>query len=84
MSRRQKLIDRLNSRPKDFTYNEARALLGLHGLTEDTKGHTSGSRVVFISSTIDANFRLHKPHPSNILKDYQIKELREFINKLGV
>lgn len=83
MSRKQKLTDRLNLRPKDFTYDEARTLLGLYGFTEDTKGRTSGSRVMFISSMLDANFRLHKPHPSNVLKDYQIKELIEFIKKLG-
>jgi hypothetical protein len=75
LSRKQKLIDRLYLRPKDFTYDEARTLLGLCGLTEDTKGHTSGSRVMFVSNILDANFRLHKPHPNNVLKDYQIKEL---------
>ena len=82
MSRKQKLIDRLHLLPKDFTYNEARTLLGLYGFTEDTKGRTSGSRVMFANNTLDINFRLHKPHPSNILKGYQIKELLELIKKL--
>ena len=84
MSRKQKLIDRLYSRPKDFTYDEARTLLGLCGFTEDTKGHTSGSRIMFINKILDRNFRLHKPHPNNALKDYQIKELFELIKNLGV
>ena len=84
VSRKQKLIERLYSCPKDFTYDEARTLLGLCGCTEDTKGRTSGSRVMFINKILDANFRLHKPHPNNLLKDYQIKELLEFIKKLGV
>jgi len=70
LTRKQKLIDRLNSRPKDFTYEEARTLLGLYGLIEDTKGRTSGSRVMFVNSILDVNFRLHKPHPNNTLKDY--------------
>ena len=83
MSRKQKLIDRLYSRPKDFTYDEARTLLRLHGFAEDNKGHTSGSRVMFVSSVLDVNFRLHKPHPNNLLKDYQIKELIELVKKLG-
>ena len=84
MSRKQKLIDRLYSRPKDFTYAEARTLLGLFGFTEDTKGRTSGSRVIFICKALDRNFRLHKPHPSNVLKDYQINELFELIKDLEV
>jgi len=78
------LIDRLNSRPKDFTYDEARTLLGLYGFIEDTKGRTSGSRVMFVNKLLDVNFRLHKPHPNNILKEYQLKELIEIIKKLGV
>ena len=84
MSRKQKLIDRLYSQPKDFTYDEARTLLGLCGFTEDTKGRTSGSRVMFINKILDKNFRLHKPHPTNVLKDYQMKELCELIKNLGV
>ena len=83
MSKKKKLIDRLYSCPRDFTYDEARTLLGLCGFSEDTKGHTSGSRVMFINKTQDVNFRLHKPHPSNTLKDYQVKELLDFIDKLG-
>jgi hypothetical protein len=82
MSRKQKLIDRLNARPKDFTYDEARTLLGLYGFTEDNKGRTSGLRVMFINKEIDESFRLHKPHPVNALKDYQIKNLLECIGRM--
>ena len=82
MSRKQKLIDRLHSHPKDFTYDEARTLLSLHGFKEDTQGHTSGSRVMFVNNEIDMTFRLHKPHPKNILKNYQINELLEFVKNL--
>ena len=84
MSRKQKLINRLYLRPKDFTYDEARTLLGLCGFTEDNKGRTSGSRVMFVNKILDRNFRLHKPHPNSILKDYQIKELFELIKTLEV
>ena len=82
MSKKKKIIDRLYSRPSDFTYDEARALLGLCGFSEDNKGRTSGSRVMFINKARDVNFRLHKPHPSNVLKDYQIKELLDIIKSL--
>ncbi|MCL2501325.1 MAG: hypothetical protein FWE90_13465 [Defluviitaleaceae bacterium] len=54
------------------------------GFFEDTKGHSSGSRVAFVNRTQDAAFRLHKPHPGNILKAYQVKELLEFVKNLEV
>ena len=82
MSRKQKLIERLRSRPKDFTYDEARTLLGLCGFAEVPKGHASGSRVMFINKTLDVSFRLHRPHPGNILKSYQVKEMFEIIERL--
>ena len=84
MSTKQKLIDRLNSHPKDFTYNEARTLLGLYGFKEDNKGRTSGSRVMFVNKQLNEIFRLHKPHPNNILNDYQVKELLRLIIRLEV
>ena len=82
MSKKQKSINKLNSVPKDFTYEEARTLLGMFGFEEDTKGYTSGSRAMFINNNLELSFRLHKPHPLNILKNYQVKELIEFIKKL--
>ena len=81
MSQKQKLIDRLNSHPKDFTYEEARTLLGYLGFIEDSKGKTSGSRMMFVNKLHNETFRLHKPHPQNILKNYQIMELAELINR---
>jgi len=82
LSRKQKLLDRLSSYPKDFTYDETRTLLGLYGFIEDKKGRTSGSRVMFTSKSYNETFRLHRPHPQNILKDYQVKELLEVISRL--
>ena len=82
MSKKQKLINKLSSTPKDFTYNEARTLLGMFGFEEETKGYSSGSRIMFINKLLDMSFRLHKPHPSNLLKNYQVKELFMFIKKL--
>ena len=79
MSKREKIIERLKSKPKDFTYDEAKKVLNIFGFTEDNKGKTSGSRVVFENESINEKIELHKPHPSNILKTYQINKL---LNKL--
>lgn len=78
MSKLEKEIERLKSKPKDFTYNEAKFLLNKLGFIEDNKGKTSGSRVAFINNK-NIKIELHKPHPGNMLKPYQIKDL---LNKL--
>jgi hypothetical protein len=76
MSKIDKLISRLLSYPKDFTYNELRTLLLSFGYNE-MQG--AGSRVCFSNGY--HKIKLHKPHPGNILKRYQlgliINELKE-------
>ncbi len=77
MSRQEKLLKRFLSKPKDFTYNELKTLLNGFGYSVFTGGATSGSRVAFINNKTRHIIRLHKPHPHNILKRYQI-ELIEY------
>ena len=73
MSKKEKLIARLLSRPKDFTYDEARTLLCALRFIERSKGKTSGSRVEYVRG--NDTILLHKPHPSGILKPYQVKQI---------
>lgn len=47
MSKLQKEIERLKSKPKDFTYDEVKKILNNLGFLEDNKGKTSGSKVMF-------------------------------------
>lgn len=77
MSKKEKLVARLLTCPKDFTYDELRSLLGLLGFEERSKGRTSGSRVEFAKGR--DTILLHKPHPNNQLKPYQV---RQIINEL--
>ena len=67
MSKSDKLIIRLLSYPKDFTYSELKTLLMSFGYKE-VQG--AGSRVYF--SKDNHKIKLHKPHPGNILKAYQL------------
>lgn len=71
MSKIEKEIERLKSKPKDFTYDEAKRILNNFGFVENNKGKTSGSRVKFVDEK-NRIIELHKPHPKNILKPYQI------------
>jgi len=49
MSNKEKLLQRLKTKPKDFTYDEAKTILNSLGFVENNKGKTSGSRVTFIN-----------------------------------
>ena len=80
MSKLEKEIERLKSKPKDYTYDELKALLNKLGFMEHNKGRTSGSRVEFIKND-RVEFELHKPHPRNILKPYQIKNIIKMLEE---
>ncbi|MGI6622414.1 MAG: type II toxin-antitoxin system HicA family toxin [Clostridiaceae bacterium] len=84
MSKKEKLLERLLSKPSDFEYSEVKSLLAIFGYSEDNRGHTSGSRVAFINRTTKHIIRLHRPHPGNILKRYQIELIIDELKKQGV
>lgn len=84
MSKKDKLLKRLKSKPLDFTYDELKTLLNYLGFDEDNKGKTSGSRVMFFDVNSNEVIRLHKLHPNNILKEYQLKQIIITLRKIGV
>lgn len=84
MSKKDKLLERLKQRPKDFTYDEAKRLLENLGFKEYNKGKASGSRIVFSNIQLKEKIELHKPHLNNILKGYQIKIIIETLSRIGV
>ena len=82
MSKKQKLIKRLKSRPKDFTFDEMEALLFALGFKKVSVGKTSGSRVKYEFDDIE--FRAHKPHPGNQLKHYQVNQIINTLEQEGL
>ncbi len=83
MSRKEKLIARLLCRPSDYTFAELTTLLGLCGYTAVGGGKTGGAKVAFIDTT--GNYiRLHKPHPRNILKRYQVDDIIAALSERGL
>ena len=73
MAKSQKLLKRLLSSPKDFTFGELETLLTGFGFSLSNAGRTSGSAVRFINFRTGGIIRLHKPHPSPVLKQYLVK-----------
>ena len=79
MSKIDKLVIRLLSCPKDFTYSELKTLLLSLGYRE-VQG--AGSRVCF--SKDNHKIKLHRPHPGNILKVYQVDLIIEALIAKGL
>ena len=83
VGQKEKLIKKLQSRPKNFTFDDAEALLRYFSYTRSNKGRTSGSRVMFVSEEY-APILLHKPHPRKELLAYQVKQLVETLEQEGL
>lgn len=83
MGKKDKLIKKLKSKPRDFTFEEAETLLNYLSFSRSNKGKTSGSRVVFISET-HGSILFHKPHPRKELLEYQVKQLCEKLEQEGL
>lgn len=83
MGQKEKLITRLKSKPKDFTFDDAESRLGYLDYHRSNKGKTSGSRVMFVNNT-HGSILLHKPHPQKELKSYQIKQLIDILEQEGL
>ena len=83
MGRLEKAKARLRSKPSDYTYTEARYLLGQLGFGEFNKGRTSGSRVYFYRESDNCKIMLHKPHPGDEMSIGAIRDLRDKLMEMG-
>jgi len=82
MSKKEKLIARLKSKPRDFTFDEMESLLLSLGFEKHKTGKTSGSRVKYEKNGIP--IFMHKPHPGNILKLYQVHRVMDVLISEGL
>ena len=82
MSKTEKLLQRLLSDPKDFTWEELVTILLHFGFAELKKGKTGGSRRKFTDAKKNVII-LHKPHPGNIVKQYALKQVITHLNEKG-
>lgn len=83
MSRHDKLVERLKAKPKDFTWRELERLLHGLGYQEVKPGKTGGSRRRFVHPN-GSTISLHKPHPGNLLKGYQVEQVLETLMQEGL
>jgi len=83
MGQKEKLIERLKTKPKTFTFDDAESLLRFFDYHRSNKGATSGSRIMFVSNE-HAPILMHKPHPRKELLEYQIKQLIQVLEQEGL
>ncbi|MDX9905483.1 MAG: type II toxin-antitoxin system HicA family toxin [Bacteroidales bacterium] len=81
MSRKEKIVARFLSKPKDFRYEELVVLLRIFGYEEINTGKTSGSGRAFVRAQSGHIIRLHRPHPENVMRMYQIELILEELKK---
>lgn len=84
MSRKEKLLKRFLSEPKNFTFDELDTLLTGLGFEKSNKGKISGSRVQFIHHEKKCPILVHKPHPNPELKPYALKQIIETLKKYSI
>lgn len=82
MSKKDKLINRLLKKPKDFTFDEMESLLSYFGY--ELKQGGIGSGIKFIKDGSNEVINFHKPHPNRILKRYVLDQVIEKLRKDGL
>jgi hypothetical protein len=83
MSKQKKLLQRFKSKPADFSWSELKSLLAGFGYELFPGGKTGGSRVKFFHSERPPII-MHKPHPTAVLKRYQVEQILDFLKKEGI
>ena len=81
MSRKDKLLKKFLHTPikKDLTFSELETLLEAYGYV---KLEGNGSAVKFFNKEKNSLINLHKPHPSDILKIYLVKQIQEKLKEV--
>jgi hypothetical protein len=79
MNKKEKLVKRFRTLPKDFTFEEVVTLFQIYGFSLENKGSTSGSRIKFYNKQDENAFIMHKPHLSNIIKGYMMRDILNYL-----
>ncbi len=83
MNKQDKLLRRFYNLPRDFTFDEMRSLFSQFGFHLENKGATSGSRIVFANDGNGDRYIMHKPHPSNVIKGYVMRQVHTYLKSRG-
>lgn len=82
MSKKEKLLERLQARPKDFTWAEACRLMRQHGY--ELSNARRGSSRTFYNAERQHVVGLHEPHNRDFLLRYELDALIDALRTIGV
>jgi HicA toxin of bacterial toxin-antitoxin, len=77
MTKADRLIERFKSRPADFEWSELERMLVRFGYRVK---NGDGSRRTFTGEGLP-KIKLHEPHPSPIVKQYVLDQVRELLER---
>ena len=80
VSKQEKLLRRIASKPTDLTWSELVSLMTALGFEVEK---ASGSGRKFIHSQSHATLFIHEPHPSKVLKAYQVRDVLQLLKAEG-
>jgi predicted RNA binding protein YcfA (HicA-like mRNA interferase family) len=78
MSKQEKALKRLAAVPKDFTWSELVSLMKSLSYELQKAG---GSGRKFVHTATKSTLFIHEPHPSKILKPYQVRDVIHHLSK---
>ena len=83
MSQKEELVQRLMSKPKNFTILELDSLMSKCGCQKSNRGKTSGSAIAYVHLKTGRILKFHSPHPQKELKQYMIALVIDFLTSLS-
>ena len=82
MGKREKLKTRLDSFPKNFTWDELVSLLNYYGFEQFNAKRGSGRK--FYNSNTGTLISCHEPHPDNIVKKYVLEDVKHKLDEIDI
>lgn len=82
MSKKAKLLAKLQSRSRSITWDEAVAAMTAHGF-DMLPARGGGAARCFVHRATRVKARLHEPHPRNTMLDYMVDQLLEALKNAG-
>lgn len=80
MGRKEKLKAKLDTLPKNFTWDELVTLMSQYGFKLLNAKRGSGRK--FYNDKIDMLAIFHEPHPEKTLKRYVLEEVKQLLDEI--
>ena len=83
MSQKEELVQKLLSKPKNFTIFELDSLMSKCGCQKSNRGKSSGSAIAYVHRKTGRILKFHSPHPQKELKPYMVVLVIDFLTSVS-